>query len=129
MNDLFAGQFDFMCDQTTNTTEPVNSGRIRAYGVASLNRLPTFPDLPTLNESGLAGFEVSAWHGLWAPKGTSAEVVGKIAAALQEALKNPKVTERFASLGVIPASAELATPAALRSHNEAEVAKWGTVIR
>jgi tripartite-type tricarboxylate transporter receptor subunit TctC len=129
MNDLFAGQFDFMCDQTTNTTEPVNSGRIRAYGVASLNRLPTFPDLPTLSEAGLAGFEVSAWHGLWAPKGTSAEVIGKIATALQEALRDPKVIGRFASLGVIPASPELATAAALRSHHEAEVAKWGAVIR
>jgi tripartite-type tricarboxylate transporter receptor subunit TctC len=129
MNDLLGGQIDLMCDQTTTTTSPLNSGRVRGYAVTSANRLPTFPDLPTLNEAGLPGVEVSAWHGLWAPKGTPKDVVEKLGSALQEALKDPKVTEKFATLGAVPVPIELATPAALKSHHEAEVAKWGTVIK
>src|SRR5215207_6273263 len=129
MNDLLGGQIDLMCDQTTTTTSSLNSGRVRGYAVTSANRLPTFPDLPTLNEAGLPGVEVSAWHGLWAPKGTPKDVVEKLGSALQEALKDPKVTEKFATLGAAPVKIELATPAALKSHHEAEVAKWGAVIK
>ena len=129
MNDLLGGQIDLMCDQTTTTTSPLSSGRVRGYAVASADRLPTFPDLPTLNEAGLPGVEVSAWHGLWAPKGTPKDVIEKIGSALQETLKDPKVTEKFATLGAVPVKLEQATPAALKSHHEAEVAKWGTVIK
>jgi tripartite-type tricarboxylate transporter receptor subunit TctC len=129
MNDLIGKQFDVMCDQTTNTTGPIKSGRVLAYAAATPNRLPTFPDLPTLSEAGLPGFEVSAWHGLWAPKGTPKEVAEKLVSTLQEALKDPKVVDKLSGLGVVPVSTELATPAALRSHHEAEVAKWGAVIK
>jgi tripartite-type tricarboxylate transporter receptor subunit TctC len=129
MNDLLGGQIDLMCDQTTTTTSPLSSGRVRGYAVASAERLPTFPDLPTLNEAGLSGVEVSAWHGLWAPKGTPKDVIEKIGSALQDTLKDPKVSEKFATLGAVPVNIELATPAALKSHHEAEVAKWDKVIK
>jgi tripartite-type tricarboxylate transporter receptor subunit TctC len=73
MNDLLGGQVDFMCDQTTNTTSQIKSGKVKAYGVTTKTRLPNMPDLPTLNEAGLPGFEVAVWHGLYAPKGTPKE--------------------------------------------------------
>ena len=87
------------------------------------------PDLLTLDEAGLEGFEVTAWHALYAPKGTPREVVDKLAAALQAALKEPKVVERFADLATEPVSQERATPAALKQHLGAEIAKWKPIIQ
>jgi tripartite-type tricarboxylate transporter receptor subunit TctC len=128
MNDLLGGQFDLMCDQTTTTVNPIKDGRIIGYAVTTPARLAVLPDLPTLDEAGLKGFEVTAWHAMWAPKGLPAPVVEKLTAALQVALKEPKVIERFASLGIEPVAMALATPDALKAHLEAEVAKWGPVI-
>jgi tripartite-type tricarboxylate transporter receptor subunit TctC len=128
MNDLLGGQFDLMCDQTTTTVNPIKDGRIIGYAVTTPARLAVLPDLPTLDEAGLKGFEVTAWHAMWAPKGLPAPVVEKLTAALKVALKEPKVIERFASLGIEPVAMALATPDALKAHLEAEVAKWGPVI-
>jgi tripartite-type tricarboxylate transporter receptor subunit TctC len=82
-----------------------------------------------LDESGLKGFEVSAWHAMWAPKGVPADVTAKLVAALQVALKDEKVVARFADLGTEPVSQDLATPAALKTQLASEVAKWGLVIK
>ncbi len=87
------------------------------------------PELPTLDESGLKGFEVTAWHAMWAPRGLPAEVSQKLVAALQAALKDPKVTERFDALGAIPVPPQQPTPDALAAHLKAEVAKWSPVIK
>ena len=78
MNDLLGGQVDFMCDQTTNTTGQIKGGKIKVYGVTSKTRVPSLPDVPTLNEAGLPNFEVSVWHGLYAPKGTPKPVIDKL---------------------------------------------------
>jgi tripartite-type tricarboxylate transporter receptor subunit TctC len=129
MTDLLGGQVDMTCDQTTNTMGHIKSGKIKAYAVTTQERLPSLPDLPTLDEAGLEGFEVTAWHGLYAPKGTPQEVVDKLVAALQAALKDPKVVERFADLGTEPVPQEQATPAALEQHLQAEIAKWKPVIQ
>lgn len=129
MTDLLGGQFDMMCDQTTNTTSQIKEGKIKGYAATTRARLAVLPDLPTLDEAGLKGFEVTAWHAMWAPKGLPADVVAKLNAALQAALKDPKVIERLAALGTEPVPMELATPAALKAHLEAEVAKWGRVIK
>jgi tripartite-type tricarboxylate transporter receptor subunit TctC len=129
MTDLLGGQVDLTCDQTTNTTNHIKSGKIKAFAVTTKERLSSLPDLPTLDEAGLKGFEVTAWHALYAPKGTPREVVDKLAAALQAALKEPKVVERFADLGTEPVSQERATLAALTQHLGAEVAKWKPVIQ
>ena len=129
MNDLLGGQFDIMCDQTTNTTNQIKDGKIKGYAVTTLGKVSSLPELPTLDQSGLKGFEVSAWHALWAPKGLADDVTAKLVAALQAALKDPKVAERFASLGTDPVSANLATPAALKAHLTAEIPKWGAVIK
>ena len=129
MTDLLGGQVDMTCDQTTNTVSHIKSGKIKAYAVTTEARLSSFPDLPTLDEAGLKGFEVTAWHGLYAPKGTPQEIVDKLAAALQAALKDPKVIERFADLGTEPVPQEQATPAALEQHLQAEIVKWKPVIQ
>lgn len=129
MNDLIGGQIDLLCDQTTNTTNHIKEGRIKGYAVTTKTRVSSLPDLPTLDETALKGFEVSAWHALWAPRGLPKEAADKLVAALQTALQDPKVIERFASLGTEPVPLSLATPEALKAQLTAEVEKWGKVIR
>jgi tripartite-type tricarboxylate transporter receptor subunit TctC len=129
MNDLLGGQFDVMCDQTTNTTNQIKEGKIKGYAVTTKQKVSSLPDLPTLDSGAIPGFEVSAWHAMWAPKGLPKEATDKLVAALKAALKDPKVVERFASLGTAPVADALATPDALQSHLAAEVTRWGAVIK
>ena len=129
MNDLLGGQFDVMCDQTTNTTNQIKENRIKGFAVTTKSKVSSLPELPPLDAGAVKGFEVSAWHAMWAPKGLPKDASDKLVAALQAALKDPKVIERFASLGTVPVAAQLATPAALKSHLSAEVPRWGAVIK
>jgi tripartite-type tricarboxylate transporter receptor subunit TctC len=129
MNDLLGGQVDFMCDQTTNTTSQIKGGKVKAYGVTTAKRVPSLPDLPTLQEQGLKGFEISIWHALYAPKNTPQPVVDTLVKALQASLKDPTVIKRFADLGTEPVSADKATPAYLQSFLAAEIKKWGPIIQ
>ncbi len=129
MNDLLGGQVDLMCDQTTNTTSQIKGGKIKAYSVTTKTRVPSLSDLPTMDESGLKGFEVAVWHGLYAPKGTPKPVIDKLVKALGEALKDPMVVQRFAELGTEPVAPEKVTPDALRAHLKAEIDKWTPVIK
>ena len=129
MNDLMGGQFDFMCDQTTGTTNPIKGGKIKGYAVTTKFKVSSVPDLPTLDSGPIPGFEVAAWHAMWAPKGLSKDVSDKLVAALQAAIKDQKLIERFADLGTEPVASTLATPDALKSHLVAEVKRWDTVIR
>jgi tripartite-type tricarboxylate transporter receptor subunit TctC len=129
MTDLLGGQFDLMCDQATNTVSHIRSGKIKAYAVTTRARVPQLPDLPTLDEAGLKDFEITIWHGLYGPKGTPQEVVDKLAGALQAALKDPKVAERFADLATQPATLEQATPKALDERLQAEIARWQPIIK
>jgi tripartite-type tricarboxylate transporter receptor subunit TctC len=129
MNDIMGSQVDLVCDQTTNTTGPIGSGKVKAYAVTTPQRLKTLQDLPTLDEAGLKGFEVTAWHGLYAPKGTPQSILDKLSGALQTALKSPRVIERFASLGTEPVAQDRATPAALDQYLQAEIAKWKPIIQ
>ena len=114
MTDLIGGQVDFMCDQTTNTTGQIQGGEVKAYAVTSPERLAALPDLPTTAEGGLPDVNVGVWHGLYAPAGTPDEVVQKLTAALQAALQDQNVIDRFAELGTTPVPQELATPEAHR---------------
>jgi len=129
MNDLLGGQVDFMCDQTTNTTSQIKGGKVRAYAVTTKTRVESLPDLPTLNESGLPGFEVGVWHGVYAPKGTPKEVIDKLVKALAFALKDPTVKQRFGDLGTDPVSDKEVTPIALRTKLKTEIDKWAPIIR
>jgi tripartite-type tricarboxylate transporter receptor subunit TctC len=129
MNDILGGQVDFMCDQTTNTTSQIKSGKIHAYGVTTKTRVPSLKDIPTLDEQGLKGFEVAVWHGMYAPKGTPKAAIDKLVASLQEALRDPTVKVRFNDLGTDPIAQDKATPAALRAHLKAEIDKWTPLIK
>ncbi|RTL42234.1 MAG: tripartite tricarboxylate transporter substrate binding protein BugD [Burkholderiales bacterium] len=131
MNDLLGGQVDLMCDQTTNTTGQIEAGKVKAYAVMSPKRLtaPALAKVPTADESGLKGFNLSVWHGLYAPKGTPKAVVEKLNAALRSALKDADFHKRQEALGaVIIADARLA-PAEHKKFVEAEIAKLTPVIK
>jgi len=129
MNDLLGGQVQLMCDQTTNTTSHIKSGKVKAYAVTSAKRVPSLPELPTLAEQGVKGGEVSIWHGLYAPKGTPKPVLDKLVSSMQEALKDQNVRARFAELGAETFPPERQTPAALQQHLKAEIDKWAPLIK
>jgi tripartite-type tricarboxylate transporter receptor subunit TctC len=129
MTDLLGGQVDFMCDQTTNTTNQIKAGKIKAYATTTAKRLTALPDVPTGAEGGLKGFEFGIWHGVYAPKGTPKDVLERLTASLQKALKDSNVTARFAELGTEPVSADLATGAALETKLKSEIARWAPVIK
>ena len=128
LTDLMGGQVDFMCDQTTNTTNPIKAGSIKAYAALTDKRLGALPDVPTAAEAGLEGIEIAIWHGLYAPAGTPDEVVAKLSAALKSALADPNVVQRFAELGTAPVPPEAVTPQALQEKLLSEIDRWKPVI-
>jgi tripartite-type tricarboxylate transporter receptor subunit TctC len=129
MNDLLGGQVDFMCDQTTNTTSQIKAEKIKVYAVTTKKRVPSLPNVPTMDEAGLKGFEVSIWHALYAPKKTPKAVIEKLTKALQEALKDATVKQRFADLGTEPVAENRATPEAHRALLKSELDRWGPIIK
>jgi tripartite-type tricarboxylate transporter receptor subunit TctC len=131
MNDLLGGQVDLMCDQTTNTTGQIESGRVKAFGVTSSKRLttPALKNLPTLDEAGVKGFNVNIWHGLYAPKGTPKAVVDKLNTALRAALKDADFIKREEALGAVVITDARLSGAEHKKFVEAEIAKWGPIIK
>jgi tripartite-type tricarboxylate transporter receptor subunit TctC len=127
LNDLVGGHVDFLCEQSVAVVESVLGGTVKAYAVSGAERLASLPNVPTAKEMGVA-FEMSIWAGLFAPKGTSAEVVAKLADALDKALDEPNVRERLGQLGgTIPDKAER-SPAAFDSFVRAEIARWAPFL-
>ena len=129
MNDLVAGTVDLMCDQTTNTTEQIRGGSIRAYAVTTPARVAALPDLPTAAEAGLPGFEVSIWHGLYAPRNTPAAIADRLNRALVFALQDQTIARRFADLGTAPVPVARATREEHRRFWQADIAKWRPLIQ
>jgi len=131
MTDLIGGQVDLMCDQTTNTTGQIESGKIKAFAVTTAKRLttPALKNLPTLDEAGVKGFDVSVWQGLYAPKGTPKAVTDKINAALRAALKDPDFIKREEQLGAAIITDARVGGAEHKKFVEAEIAKWGPIIK
>ena len=129
LNDLLGGQVDLLCDQTTNTTQYIASGRVKAYGATSKSRLDTMKDLPTLAESGLPGFEVVVWHGVYAPRGTPKAVIDKLVPALQAAIAEPAFGQKMADLGSQVVPKDKATPDSLRTQLKSEIDRWTPIIR
>lgn len=129
MNDLLGGQVDLLCDQTTQTVPMIKDGRVKVFGVTTLKRLSALPNVPTLDEQGMKGFEVKVWHGMYAPKGTPGPVLDKIIAALQSAMQDPAVRQRLVDLSSDPAPMDKINAGGLKTHLEAEIAKWGPVIK
>lgn len=129
LNALLGGQVDILCDQTTQTLQHIKAGSVKLYGVTTHERLKSLPDTPTLDESGLKGFEVKVWHGVYAPKGTPPAVVEKFGNALRTALKDPAIVQRMAELGadIVPEAKQ--TPEGLRNWLKPEIDKWGALIR
>ncbi len=131
MNDLLGGTVDLMCEQATNSTPQIEAGKVKAYGVTSTQRskVPALAALPTLAESGLAGFEFSVWHGLYAPRGTPPEVLQKINAALRTALKDPELVKRQEALGITVVTDGRLAPAEHRRFFDSELNRWTKTIK
>jgi len=129
MTALMGNQIDLMCDQTTNTTGPIQSGRVKVFGVTTKKRIPALPFVPTLNEQGLKDFEIAVWHGLYAPKGTPKAVLDKLNAALNAALKDQQFRDSLTKLGAEAVTPDRATPESLVKHLKAEIDKWAPIIK
>jgi tripartite-type tricarboxylate transporter receptor subunit TctC len=128
MNDLVGGHVDYFCEQSVSVTEQVLGGSIKAYAVSANERLAALPNVPTAKEAGL-NYSMSIWAGIFAPKGTPASVVDKLAAALDKALDDATVRERLNKLGgSVPAKAER-TPAAFDAYVKSEVVRWAPVLK
>ncbi|MGI9154063.1 MAG: tripartite tricarboxylate transporter substrate-binding protein [Rubrivivax sp.] len=131
MTDLMGGQVDIMCDQTTNTSAQIEGGKVKGYAVTSPRRLstPALAKLPTLDESGMKGFNVSIWHGMYAPKGTPKPIQDQLNAALRKALADPEFIKRQEALGAVVVSDARLGQAEHKKFVEAEINKWGPVIK
>jgi len=129
IQDLVAGQIDMASTDAISAIAQVRAGTIKAYGVTTKTRVPSAPDIPTLDEAGLPGFEISQWHGLWLPKGTPKNITTKLNAAVIEALADPMVRARLADLAQEPPPHAQQTPEALSALQKAEIEKWWPIIK
>ena len=129
LNDLVGGQVDLMCDQIVNLVEQIKGGQIKAYAIATLERSPALPDVPTTKEAGLPDYQVSAWNAIFAPKNTPAPVVARLSDALSKALDDPTTRKRLLDLGGVIPEGQQRTGAYLGDFVKAEVARWTPIIK
>ncbi|HTR83052.1 MAG TPA: tripartite tricarboxylate transporter substrate-binding protein [Reyranella sp.] len=129
MKDLISGQIDVYCEPATGTTSNIQAGRIKAYAVTTKKRVATLPDVPTTAEMGLPEIGITTWYGLYAPKGTPAPVVARLATALQAAVTDSNVIARFAPLSMEPVPQDQATPQALDLKLRAEAKYWSALLK
>jgi tripartite-type tricarboxylate transporter receptor subunit TctC len=129
MNDLVAGQIDLIVDQLSNSINQVRAGTIRGYAVTDTKRSESASDIPTADEAGVPGFNMTLWSGLWVPKGTPVEIITKLNAAAVEALNDPAVRKQLENLGLQMTPQDKLTPAALGAWQKAEIAKWWPMIK
>ena len=129
LTDLLGGQVDLLCDQTTQTIPYIKDGSVKAFGTTTLKRLPAIPNVPTLDEQGLKGFEVKVWHGLYTPKGVPKPILDKLNAALKKSLTSPDVKKRLEDANIDIVSVAKISENGLKTHLDAEINKWGPIIR
>jgi tripartite-type tricarboxylate transporter receptor subunit TctC len=129
LNDLMANTVDFMTDQIVNVAPQIQGGNIKAFAIATPERSPALPNVPTTKEAGLPTYEVSAWNAVFAPKGTPAEITKKLSDALIKALDDENTRKRLLDLGGVIPKPEERTPAALQKLVESEVARWTPVLK
>lgn len=127
--DLMANRLSLWCDPANGPVPYVKEGKMKALAISVPKRLAALPDVPTADEAGLKGFDVSTWYGLYAPKGTPQAAIDKLVAALKAALRDDQVRQRFGALSLEPMDQEKASPDALRAHLVAEIAKWAPIIK
>jgi tripartite-type tricarboxylate transporter receptor subunit TctC len=129
MQDLVADQIDLMCAEASQTLAYVRGGKMKAFMVMAKTRWPALPDVPTTDEAGAPGLYISFWHGLWVPTGTPKEVIARLNATVKETLSDPAVRKRLTDLGLVIATSDQQTPAALAAHHKAEIEKWWPIIK
>jgi tripartite-type tricarboxylate transporter receptor subunit TctC len=129
IQDLVAGQIDMVISDPVTALAQVRAGTIKAYGVTAKNRLRSAPDIPTLNEAGLPGFDISLWHGLWLPKGTPKTIIATLNAAVMDALADPTVRAQLAELAQEIFPRDQQSPEALGAFQRAEIEKWWPIIK
>jgi tripartite-type tricarboxylate transporter receptor subunit TctC len=129
MQDLVAGHIDFMCDMAANSLPQARTGAVKPIAVMSRTRWFAAPEVPTAEEMGVPGLAISLWHGMWAPKSTPKDVVGKLNAAVVNALADPAVQKRYAEQGQEIPSREQQTPEGFAAYHKAEIEKWWPIIK
>jgi len=129
MNDLVGGQIDLILDQASNSMAQVRAGTIKAYAVTAKTRLPSLPEIPTVDEAGAPGLYISVWYGLWAPKGTPKDIIAKLTDAAIAAMADPTVRIRMTDFGLEVPPPEQQTPGALGALQKAEIEKWWPIIK
>ena len=129
LQDLVAGQIDFIVDQASNSLQHVREGKVRAYAVTANARLPSAPEIPTVVEAGLPSLDISVWYGLWAPRGTPKEIIAKLNGAVVDTLADSTVRQRLTDLGHVIATREEQTPQALAAFHKAEIETWWPIIK
>ena len=129
MDDLLGDQVHFMCDQTTNTSQPILDGEVKAYAVTTPERVESLPDVPTTEEEGLADIQVSVWHGLYVPAETPQEVIDTLNSALLAALQDENVISSLGDLGTAPVPEDRATPDAHTQHLQEQIDLWAPIIQ
>lgn len=129
LNDLLGGQVDVICDQPASTLGHIKSGNLKPIAVATKARLKSLPEVPTFEESGMPGFQLAVWHGLYASKGTPKPVIDKLSAALRQSLSDPAFTQRLQEMSGLVVPPEQATPDALRQLLRSEVERWRNALR
>lgn len=129
LQDLVAGNVDVICDQPVATGPHIQTGMLKAYAMATKERVITMPDVPTFTESGMPGFELAVWHGLYAPKGTPAAAIERLNKTMRVALNEPTLIKRFKDMGVMIPGGNRLKPEVLRQHTAAEIQRWDPVIK
>jgi tripartite-type tricarboxylate transporter receptor subunit TctC len=127
--DLMGGQIDLMFDQASNALPQIRAGAIRAFAVTAKTRMANAPEIPTVDEAGLPGFYAALWQGIWAPKGTPAEAIARLNAAIGEALADPKVAQRLREIGQEPFPPDQRSVAAMAAFQQVEADKWWPIIK
>ena len=129
LNDLLGEQVDLTCDQPASTLGHIKAGNLKPIAVATKQRLGVLPDVPTFGESGVPGFELAVWHGLYAPRGTPRPIVEKLAAAMRQALVDPVFVQRCNEMNALIVPADRATPEALKTRLTKDVERWKTTLK
>ena len=129
LNDLLAGQVDVICDQPASTLQHIKGGNLKALAVATKERISSLPQTPTFSQSGIPGFQLTVWHGLYAPKSVPKPVIDRLVVSLNAALKDPVLVQRFNEMDAMIVPPSSATPAYLGRFLKADVERWKIALK